>query len=523
LFSKPCKKLKEGLDLSEEEKKRKWWERGPGAYYPEKAQGGRVGMAGGMSPKKIDSKKRDLYYKFNRDSYMNMFEYLRSEQSDRDLEGDFKKGGRVGFQEGTGIMSQTGIPYYADKAVEGIINSAETLSKLPFAGGKLISDLLRSPPNKKMFSEALENITPGSWSENLGISSLAEAEGAKVSDKQRAIGNVLGLGTEIAVPVGGAFKIGQNLIKQASKSLGKLKKGKTLDQTINDKITDFGQSRRDFNIVAGTSGLMIALKSIGLGGLLKTASKGKDVKVTYRTGVNEPTNWDDVATHASWYEFEALTAKGANIMKKLWGKDGVKTKIDGDEVKGIVDNVDSGEAISWVDDVKKSGGKMELEHYDDYDNMGKVWKETDKFTTKDKFLNRSGIDSGYGLYDDSIDDVYDLVYGIGPEDPELFSKFSKVKKAAGGRIGLQEGGPTYEDFQQFMKDREKRDRGKSKQDLLDDWKKWKRWKKHGSGSIQEAKDGGIARRPNAVPPLSGPTPQGLTFLLGDDIVKNRIT
>ena len=34
--------------------------------------------------------------------------------------------------------------------------------------------------------------------------------------------------------------------------------------------------------------------------------------------------------------------------------------------------------------------------------------------------------------------------------------------------------------------------------------------------------GGIARRPNAVPPLSGPTPQGLTFLLGDDIVKSRI-
>ena len=34
--------------------------------------------------------------------------------------------------------------------------------------------------------------------------------------------------------------------------------------------------------------------------------------------------------------------------------------------------------------------------------------------------------------------------------------------------------------------------------------------------------GGIARRPNAVPPLSGPTPQGLTFLLGDDIVKRRI-
>ena len=46
------KKLKEGLDLSEEAavKKRKWWERGPGAYYPDKAQGGRVGMMYGGDP-----------------------------------------------------------------------------------------------------------------------------------------------------------------------------------------------------------------------------------------------------------------------------------------------------------------------------------------------------------------------------------------------------------------------------------------------------------------------------------------
>ena len=44
------KKLKEGLDLSEEEKKRKWWERGPGAYRPEKAEGGRVPMMYGGDP-----------------------------------------------------------------------------------------------------------------------------------------------------------------------------------------------------------------------------------------------------------------------------------------------------------------------------------------------------------------------------------------------------------------------------------------------------------------------------------------
>ena len=39
--------------------------------------------------------------------------------------------------------------------------------------------------------------------------------------------------------------------------------------------------------------------------------------------------------------------------------------------------------------------------------------------------------------------------------------------------------------------------------------------------VKSFNEGGIARRPNAVPPLSGPMPQGLTFLLGDDIVKSR--
>ena len=413
-----------------------------------KAEGGRIGLAGGMSAKRIDSKKRDNYFRFNRDNYMNLFEYLQSEQAERDLEGAFKKGGRVGFQEGTGIMSQTGIPYYADKVVEGIVNSAETLSKLPFAGGELISKLLRQKPNKKMFTDALENITPGSWAENLGISSLAEAEGAKVSDKQRAVGDILGLGTEIAVPVGGAFKIGQNLINQASKSLGKLKKGKTLDQTINDKITSFGQSRRDFNIMAGTSGLLVALKAIGLGGLLKGAPKKvEDIRVTYKTGVDEPYEWDDVARWAGNYEFESLTAKGINILKKVFGKDGVRmVKDPSGKLTGYVDNVDIGEATSWVDDVKKAGGKMELEHVDDYGNTGPVYESINKkgvkLTDKQEFLNASGIDSGYGLYDDSIDEVYDIIYSKPVKESRRTWGFSrKVKKGGGGSVGYPPLGP----------------------------------------------------------------------------------
>jgi len=346
-------------------------------------------------------------------------------------------GGRVGFEAGD-IVDVRNIPYYASKGIQGLVHSAETLSKLPFAAGELGSKLLRQKPSKKMFTEALENIQPGSWSEKVGLTELiAEAEKDKPQSVKEA-GGVLGLGAEIAVPVGAAFKIGQSLVSKASKSLGKIKDGKNLEKLVDEKLTDFGQSRRDFNIMAGTSGLIIALKSIGLGGVLKGASKKvNDIRVTYRTGVNEPSNWDDVATWAGNYQFEALTAKGANIMKRLWGKDEVKKFTDLGEEGTFVDNVDIGEATSWVDDVKKAGGKMELEHVDDYGNTGKVYESINrkgiKLTDKQEFLNASGIDSGYGLYDDSIDEVYDIIHGIGPEDPELLSKFLPDLKLKGPR------------------------------------------------------------------------------------------
>ena len=38
--------------------------------------------------------------------------------------------------------------------------------------------------------------------------------------------------------------------------MGKVKDGKTLNKLVEDKISDSGQSRRDFNIMVGTSGLV---------------------------------------------------------------------------------------------------------------------------------------------------------------------------------------------------------------------------------------------------------------------------
>ena len=54
----------------------------------------------------------------------------------------------------------------------------------------------------------------------------------------KTVGGILGLGTEIAVPTGGAFKGGQLLLNKASKAMGKVKDGKTLNKLVDEKLTD---------------------------------------------------------------------------------------------------------------------------------------------------------------------------------------------------------------------------------------------------------------------------------------------
>ena len=573
------KKLKEGLDLSEEEKKRKWWERGPGAYSPEKAEGGRIGMMYGGDPGFAFSYGGSWAdWKENHASEMPVMDYINqklpkarnpftdarydsggpvkpmtpeefsqllfqkpynqlkpSEQQEVDgFTSSKAEGGRIGFQEGTGIMSQTGIPYYADKAVEGIVNSAETLSKLPFAAGKLGSQLLQSPPDKKMFSEAVENITPGSWSKNLGISSLAEAEGAKVSGKQRVIGDVLGLGTEMAVPVGGAFKIGQKIIDQASKVIGKLKKGKTLDQTINDKITDFGQSRRDFNATVAASGLMVALKGIGLGGLFKAAPT-KDFAVKLKTYWHN-SDVDYGTSGLAHFDLTALTAPVRTALKSIMNKaqkfkhGNYGKKLSGKEYI----NIDPGDTKFIVKELQKKGFTGKFTGI--ADEGGDVLKQAEKAGQKDfvKTYKKQSMKQNvkdHQLYSDYV--VYENDPGFlhwseatkGKLNKPFVSTIDEVVEILEPVVKKGEGGIIEDDeFREFLDDRKNRDKDNFQRDFFEDFKKWKKWKE---GNIQEAKDGGRMWQPKSapqltttIPPESGPMPHGLTYLTGDDIVQN---
>jgi hypothetical protein len=379
------------------------------------------------------------------------------------LTDDKAEGGRIGFQDGRGIMSRVGdmvdarnVPYYGGKALQGLVNSAETLSKLPFAAGELGSKLIQQPPKKEMFMKAIEDITPGSWSENLGLTSLIEGMAEKRPEDAQTVGGILGLGTEIAVPTGGAFKAGQFLLNKASKAMGKVKDGKTLEKLVEDKISDSGQSRRDFMSMVGTGGLMAGLKWLGLGGILKGATKVPTTDFTVKLRTQFLNSDVDYGTSGlAYFDISALTSKVKKVlhgfMKNkqatkpgLKGKDymniepgdakkvikklqdaGFKGKITGivDESGDVLQQAEKAGWKNFVDDFKKSSMRKNIAEHKRYEDFV-VYENDPGFMNWNK-ATKGKLDKPYVS---TIDEVVDLLEPV-------------VKKAEGGRIGLDAGGP----------------------------------------------------------------------------------
>ena len=231
------------------------------------------------------------------------------------------EGGRIGFQEGKlaqlgNIADVRNIPYYASKTVEGAVNAGEVLSKLPFAVGDLASKLLREKPSKEMFLSSLKNIQPGTWSDAIGLSELVTRQEEDLSPEVKTMGSQLSLTSETFIPVGTAIKLGDKIIKNASKQLGKVDNNKTLEQVIDKRLSDYGESRRDFNKIVASTGMMAGLKALGLSSIKTAGQKVDDIKIKLRVS-DDAEYIDGRVVDASGYfvQFEPLTKKGKQILE----------------------------------------------------------------------------------------------------------------------------------------------------------------------------------------------------------------
>ena len=361
---------------------------------------------------------------------MNMFEYLQSELSARDLEGSYKEGGRIGYDNGGPVTQEEYDEYVAEKEAAGeeaMDFETYKLFKIQFpmaAGGrigfkdgtsagleKILEGIVKDTgPWEKTFygmgygSQLYDLLAPyiGSFFDEGGRVGFKEGKGPKSMMRRRIL---QGIGALIAAA---ATRVpGLKLLSKPVKDIGiKLKK-----QFVNDDV-DYG-----------TSGLM----NFDLVGKTKAGKEFLKKFLNLKKGVSS---------------FDDLEPAMAKKILKAAKKNKLSTSVDDlieegvSKVKGGAPDPTYYARPNWPDKILGPGKKVfkrfkerfnkqtTKENIDDFVQEGNWHYDNDKWRNLDKLPGSTKIWSDPRARS-VIKDTIDII----------------TKKAEGGRIGLDAGGP----------------------------------------------------------------------------------
>jgi hypothetical protein len=374
-----------------------------------------------------------------------------------------------------GMVNYKNVPYYVNSAAKGATNIAEWMGRLPFAATELASDMIKKPLFKagdeipglpgvgakfvggEMFKKFGDNLETGALAEKLGLSSLVEEGGKNLTPEARTVGGLLELGGEFA-NIGGILAAGKNLfkggdsLKKLSQSMGKVKDNKTLEKLVDETLTARGEGRRDFNKLVASGGLMVALQSIGLGGIKAAKTKSApDAVLTLKTLIDDSDVMTENGPMAVGRPFSSIDVSGltdavkkslAVIMKNSrnqFGEKVVRNKVKGKGGKFTDDyeDVSTEEAAYIMEELQKRGHNVKFEHYDDMggqgvddlldkfknkdgiygkDNYDKFSKKVAKMTDKEKLAYHTSITDDYGnYYDEFVEELLDMNFKNNPK------------------------------------------------------------------------------------------------------------
>ena len=179
-------------------------------------------------------------------------------------------------------------PYYAARMLRAGMSVAEVSAKLPFVGIELLQKLATQPafkvvpadtnysaaqvglgekyvegvdeswitdrPHNKLegqglFKEAFGKLMPGYFADKTGLNSLIEDMEAKMIAQGQSkwpviAGSNVELGLDVTLPFG--YVAAANKYKNLKKMLAPVVSGKSVDNVVEEALTDQGMSRRDF-------------------------------------------------------------------------------------------------------------------------------------------------------------------------------------------------------------------------------------------------------------------------------------
>ena len=222
------------------------------------------------------------------------------------------------------VADVTNWPYYAARMLRAGMTVVEISAKLPFVSMELLGKLATQPafkvvdappvdtdmdpvaeiglkekfnegmteswltdqPHKTLegtglFTEAFHKLMPGTLADKTGLNSLIESQEQGQQDRGMSqwpeiAGKNIEMGLDITLPFG--YVAAAQKYKALKKLLTSVSKDKNVNKVIEKALTDKGMSRRQFNMLIATGGIVATLKSLGIDSLFKGTRLAKDLK-----------------------------------------------------------------------------------------------------------------------------------------------------------------------------------------------------------------------------------------------------
>ena len=238
------------------------------------------------------------------------------------------------------IINPRNYPYYADVLARSGIRIGEFGARLLPATGKLISDLIQKPAFKikstednyvrdyldpplpsnikgtGIFSEFLENITPTTLEQKVGLDTLIKKEEQRLKDTGSTVGpkvfaDTIGLGAEVTAPIFPGLKLLRAYAKKNNLPVNDVTQ-KILVKEIDEVLAKQGMDRREFLQVTGAGATVILAKMLGFGDEVAKTAKVAEKAAEVSSGA-APTYFFDLV--------EIIKKKGIDTTKRRAIKD----------------------------------------------------------------------------------------------------------------------------------------------------------------------------------------------------------
>jgi len=470
------------------------------------AEGGRVGFQDGTPNPTFDQIKAALE---NTDLIKNLEE--ENKQTFEESMFGTKEESNL-LQRLNQTIDPRAFPYYAAQLTKGLALAPEFAGRLTLAGPRALADLAQGKSG--VLAEFAENIEPKVtqkyFVEKFGLQKILDDMDQDITGSQRTVGEILKMGGESLGPATGigyfasAGKAANKIRKELQKYAGTASAAKELEKSVEEKAASLQMTRREFNTLLASGGIIGLIKALGLDKIFpaaksvaqKTApelvTKGGTPKYFFDFVQLIKTKGDDVTDKAATLE-----------RQKVYNYEGYQLTEDISTGRININKDTEGGANYYIGDgeyetVEGIIRKEEITYEPPETIIGKDNKPVkvpdsyDENTLKPDYDGSDG-DVEAGL--ESINDILDLLAQGGKK-----YNLKELKE-----MGMNPEGLGRDFLEKILKNPDEIK-------LLDSEKAFKDTMNKVKYKIEKAEGGIIAGASSGPPPKSGPTPHGLPYV-----------